>query len=98
MQAISEREAGVKFGHRIKATRLGWRWSPHNGGWLRLSWEHIAGQELLAVELAPLNGIPPRHTKSREHVVWWNNPACLSECVELRSIRRVKRYFRFYVD
>lgn len=98
MQAISEREAGVKFGHRIKAARLGWRWSPHNGGWLRLSLAHVKGNEVAVVELAPLNGIPSHHTQSRLHVVWWDDPSCLDECAELRAIRRVHRYFKFYVD
>ena len=93
---MSEHDAGIKFGSFIRAPRLGWHWSAHNGAWLRLSFEWINGKELVAVELAPPK-MPPKHnTKSRTHVCWWDNPDCLQECPRLMAIRRVKRYIKFY--
>lgn len=99
LPSISEQDAGVKFGPRLKAFRLGWRWSPRNAAWLRLSFDATTGA--VAVELAPVNGLPATHPKSpgKQHVCWWEaKDSPIDHCPQLRAIRRVKRYFKFYVD
>lgn len=80
------------LGMVLRGARLGWRWSPKHGGFVRLS----VCMDRCAVQLYPL-ALVPKGVNS-EYVCWWDDPGLLDLIAELRHVTRVRRPIYFEVS
>lgn len=91
---LAANENRPSFGATLRGARLGWRWSPKHGGFVRIS---VNGRNAV-VQLYPNALMPsPRGRSGAEYVVWWDEPGLLDSIAELRSVKRVKRPIYFEV-
>lgn len=88
------------FGMMVRAGRLGYRWVPTLGGFVRM--ELLPGY-VLAVQLHPagLISCPLGRASVRHHLIWWDAPDLWAELLKARPtmalIRRVKRAVYFEI-
>jgi len=82
------------FGSRLRAYRLGWRWSNRHGANIRMT---TAGN-LNIVELCPANEVPRHKSETGNFRCWWDQSDILDMLPWLQPIRKIKKYVRVLVN
>lgn len=88
----------MTLGTRIRAARLGFRWSAKHGAWVRI----VGGNwQAIRVDVAPEEDIPSEKIKGRHiepYRVWWEDPGILDGIRLLKHVTRVRKPFSFIID
>jgi len=75
-------ETTTRFGAMLRAVRLGFRRSNKHRAFVRIS---IVSDELIRVEVAPLDHLFSGRDKVDFHVCWWEGEEVLNMCEPLRD-------------
>lgn len=92
-QEFNVKPAEPSFGATLRGFRLGWRFSPQHGAFIRMT-DSNDGRNY--IELAPITGIPSKSAipgmKIHHHRAWWDDPPILELLPWLRPISKVLKY------
>jgi hypothetical protein len=82
------------FGQVVRASRLGYKYAPKYGAFLRVS---VLDEKRIRLDIHPI-GLIDGLDKVNEYVMWWEGIDVLTQCPALQGIRDPKARQTIIVD